>query len=73
VNRKASIASDNPTAVYVYDNLCIRHHEGGLVVNRCQSATPSLPTRPTGVGSGGYAWDLTPQLFMWRYWYPRKI
>jgi len=20
----------------------------------------------TGVGSGGYAWDLTPQLFMWR-------
>ena len=21
---------------------------------------------PTGVGSGGYAGDLTPQLFMWR-------
>ena len=23
----------------------------------------------TGIGSGGYAGDLTPQLFMWGYWY----
>jgi len=30
---------------------------------------PPMASRPvnTGVGSGGYAGDLTPQLFMWGY------
>jgi len=56
--------------LFIYSFITLRASCGAVYCNRlwvCGCVCGSVTTITTGVGSGGYAGDLTPQLFMWGY------